>query len=227
MNANKSKTISVTDIGMSSNANVPVFGYLTTGKQLLMVLLDIQTNQRVSFQKEKTYSEKTKDTLKNIFKTNPIASSAFVIGVANLLTKLLVESGVPVPHIKNVVYYMINALFGPVAASMITVWLPDANPTVSSPSTSSSIPDLASNFTDSLNSTSSSPLNSTSSSRPLNSTSSDNLTNISQFLSNSTNPRVNSTKTRVEFGGRVKPTKKRKIKVNKYKITKKRRNNKK
>ena len=50
---------------------VPVFGYLTIGKQLMLILLDIQTNQRVSFKKQDTNYEKGKNYLTDQIAKNP------------------------------------------------------------------------------------------------------------------------------------------------------------
>jgi hypothetical protein len=119
-------------VGLNSKYNkIPVFGYLTVGKQLMLILLELQTNQRVSFKQQQTRTEKAKAMLYEFAMRNPAAAAGFATILANGVTKILIESGIPglrdIPHVKDLVTKILSGLVGDWVAPYLTTWLPSAD----------------------------------------------------------------------------------------------------
>jgi len=115
-------------VGLNSKYNkIPVFGYLTVGKQLMLILLELQTNQRVSFKQPQTTTEKVKAMLTEFAIRNPAAAAGLATILANGVTKILIESGIPVPHVKDLVTKILSFLVGDWAAPYLLAWLPSAD----------------------------------------------------------------------------------------------------
>ena len=122
---NPKKIVNFSKIG-DKEGKIPVFGYLTVGKQLMLELLDLQTNQRVSFQPEDTKTQQ--------FKKLAMANPALVIGVATYLFNAIVNLGIDklgfdFYTVKEMVTHVCTSLFGSVAGNILattTTWfLPD------------------------------------------------------------------------------------------------------
>ena len=168
INNNKSNIV-----GLNSKYNkIPVFGYLTVGKQLMLILLELQTNQRVSFKQQQTKTEKAKAMLYEFAVRNPAAAAGIATIFANGITKILIESGIPyannLPHVKEVVTYILSGLVGDWVAPVLTGWLPSADRNKSSSSSDSS--SAYTNFQGNSTSSYQGPSGITSSAIPLNST---------------------------------------------------------
>ena len=236
---NKKQKDNVKSINTTDTNKIPVFGYLTIGKQLMIILLEIQTNNRVPFKYEKPSNsyEKAKNMLTGLLKRFPILGTTFLITVANALTKILIEAGVPMIHVKTVVTTILTGLIGETTTWALTSWLPGANPSPETPTTN--LRGTVANMSDSLKANFSTPLTNSSRNSFINpsgnlssnsfinssSNSSAPLTNISSFLPNNKTQNKSSNGS-FEVGGKKKQTKKKQIKKKrtknrKYKTTKK------
>jgi len=131
------KIVSFSQIN-SKDGKIPVFGYLTVGKQLMLKMLELQTNPRVSFKPEDSTSQK----FKNLAKANPL----IVMGVATYLFNGIVNFGIDrlgmnFYTVKEMVKGVCTYLFGPIAgfilATSATWFLPDPKriPVGNSPAT--------------------------------------------------------------------------------------------
>ena len=85
----KSSNSNIDSFGTMSGNKIPVFGYLTVGKQLMLRLLEIQTNQRVSFKKPDT----TIEYLKNYALQNPLFILTLATSLFATLSALKTISG--------------------------------------------------------------------------------------------------------------------------------------
>jgi hypothetical protein len=122
---NPKKIVNFSKIG-DKEGKIPVFGYLTVGKQLMLELLELQTNQKVSFQPEDSKTQK--------FKKLAMANPALVIGVATYLFNAIVNIGIDklgfdFYTVKEMVTHVCTTLFGSVGGNILattTTWfLPD------------------------------------------------------------------------------------------------------
>jgi hypothetical protein len=110
----------------SKDGKIPVFGYLTVGKQLMLKLLELQTNQRVSFKPEDSKTQK--------FKNFAVRNPALIIGVATYLFNGFVNYGIDklgldFYTVKEMITHVCTTLFGPTAGFILsttsTWFLPD------------------------------------------------------------------------------------------------------
>ena len=110
----------------SDNPNIPVFGYLTVGKPLLLKLLEIQTNQRVSFAPEDSKYKKAINTILGFMQANPILTGGIVTSMLNELSIKIKTSELPyaenMPILKDALKTIITHIIGPNAAGW-AVWL--------------------------------------------------------------------------------------------------------
>jgi len=125
------KSVTVSDISGKDKDNIPVFGYLTIGKELLLKLLSMQTNQNVLFKKQQSTYEKSKSILFDYAQKNPGITILVATLLTNGLTKAMIESGIPglksIPHVKDVVTSICSNIFGDWVGPYLAVWMPSAD----------------------------------------------------------------------------------------------------
>lgn len=97
--------------------SMPVFGYLTIGKELILKLNELQTNQNHSF----TLGKGTNEKIVYWITTNPAIAGALFTILANSVTKFLVEKGLAPEaiHIRNVLKQLLSYFIGSSAASWL------------------------------------------------------------------------------------------------------------
>jgi hypothetical protein len=105
--------------------SMPVFGYLTIGKELILKLNELQTNQNHSF----TLGKGTNEKIVNWISANPVIAGALFTILANSVTKFLVEKGLAPEaiHIRNVLKQLLSYFIGDTAASWVLFPISGAN----------------------------------------------------------------------------------------------------
>jgi len=95
---------------------IPVFGYLTVGKQMLLKLLDLQTNLNAPFAEPETVTEKLKNSFLKFAAANPVLALTIVGGIANAIGVTMAQSGIygikDIPTIKEVIISVFESIFG-------------------------------------------------------------------------------------------------------------------
>ena len=95
---------------------IPVFGYLTVGKQMLLKLLDLQTNLNAPFAEPETVTEKLKNSFLKFAAANPVLAFTIVGGIANAIGVAMAQSGIygikDIPTIKEVIISVFESIFG-------------------------------------------------------------------------------------------------------------------
>lgn len=119
------KIVSFSQIN-SKGGKIPVFGYLTVGKQLMLKMLELQTNQKVSFKQEDSKLQK----FKNLASANPMLVTGVATYIFNAIVNFGIERlGMDFYSVKEMVKSVCTSLFGPVAgfilATSVTWFLPD------------------------------------------------------------------------------------------------------
>ena len=110
---------------INEKEKMPVFGYLTIGKELIIKLSELQGNQNHSFQLGKNTTTKLIDWMYK----NPFTVAALTTVMLNTLTKFLVDNGYTgeVVHVKNILTSILSYIVGPSAAGWATFLLSNAN----------------------------------------------------------------------------------------------------
>lgn len=132
--SSKKSGLNISGFGKDAN-KIPVFGYLTVGKELLLKLLSMQTNNNVSFEAPAGTYESAITYLANYAKANPVIAIAVATFLTNGLTKAMAESGIPgvksFPHIKDIVTSICTNIFGDWVGPYLTSFMPSADRTKS------------------------------------------------------------------------------------------------
>ena len=122
--------LNITGFGKDSN-KIPVFGYLTVGKELLLKLLSMQTNNNVSFEAQAGTYESAKSYLAKYALNNPGITIMVATLLTNGITKAIIESGAPLaryfPHIKDIVTSICSNIFGDWVGPYLTMYMPSAD----------------------------------------------------------------------------------------------------
>jgi hypothetical protein len=111
----RSRILQFSEMGTDTE-KIPVFGYLTVGKQMLLKLLDLQTNLNAPFTEPQTKYEKIKNGFFEFVKANPILALTVVGGIANAIGVAMAQSGLygikDIPTIKEVIISVFESIFG-------------------------------------------------------------------------------------------------------------------
>ena len=102
--------------GEMGTDKIPIFGYLTIGKQMLLKVLDVQTNLNSPFDAPQSTGQKLKNAFTNLATYHPVMVASIVGVIANALGVALAESGIygikDIPTIKEIITGTFKTMLG-------------------------------------------------------------------------------------------------------------------
>ena len=109
----RSKIVIFSEMGTDK---IPIFGYLTIGKQMLLKVLEVQTNLNSPFDAPQSTGQKLKNAFTNLATYHPVMVASIVGVIANALGVALAESGIygikDIPTIKEIITGTFKTMLG-------------------------------------------------------------------------------------------------------------------
>lgn len=109
----RSKIVIFSEMGTDK---IPIFGYLTIGKQMLLKVLEVQTNLNSPFDAPQSTGQKLKNAFSNLATYHPVMVASIVGVIANALGVALAESGIygikDIPTIKEIITGTFKTMLG-------------------------------------------------------------------------------------------------------------------